>query len=220
MLKKCTLFSLLSLVLLASLVGADDAPKSDAAKAKQRERIEKYLATASPGVFFSEEEDTKDGRIIRLYLVGTSTISTVLGASEGVEIAQEKTEEAAKAAFLKFLESKVTIRKTVTNEIILMKEGQENASGEGNTKETGKQVERRTKEYQETAQGIVRGIKAAGHEIKDKSFVAVYKWEAKTAEQAKDIKDGKGPDKKEETKSPPASDPSKKIIPKKVIIDD
>ena len=51
-----------------------------------------------------------------MFVVGSSPISTTLGVEEGLEIAQERAEESAKSAFVKFLNGKVTVRKTVTSQ--------------------------------------------------------------------------------------------------------
>lgn len=204
---RLTLFA--GLIVSAAVVTADEpAAKPDpaaAAKAEVRARVEKYLDAATPGVFYSDEKDTKDGRVERAFVVGVSAISTALGADEGLEIAKERAEESAKAEFVKWLGSKVTVRKTVNNEILLVKEGVEAADGGVTTKEAGKRVERRTKEFEETASGVVRGLRvAATHQNgKEKKFVIVYRWESKAA-------DSKANDKK--------SVPS--VPDKKTIIDD
>lgn len=198
-----------SLVVSAAVIGDEPAAKPDpaaAAKAEVRARVEKYLAAATPGVFYSDEKDTKDGQVERVFVVGVAAISTTLGVDEGLEIAKERAEESAKAEFVKWLGSTVTVRKTVNNEILLFKEGVE-AAGGVNTKESGKKVERRTKEFEETASGVVRGFRVvATHQNgKDKKFVIVYRWEAKPT-------DPKAGDKKPEPKKTGPTIPDKKTI--------
>jgi hypothetical protein len=136
----------------------------------------------------------------------------VLGVEEGLEIAREKAEESAKAEFVKWLGSKVCVRKTVKNEILLVKEGEEKADG-GTTKEMGKIVERRTKEFQETASSVVRGLKVVAAEQigKDKKFVMVFRWDSRTSDLAAGVGD---------KLNKPKVDPKKPIPDKKVIIDD
>lgn len=203
------------------------------AKAEIRARVEKYLAAATPGVFYSEEKDTgKDGQIVRVFVVGTSTISGVLGDEEGAEIARERAEEAAKTEFVKWLGSKVTVRKTTTNEILLTKEGTDTGDG-ATTKESGKKVERRTKEFEETAGSVVRGLKVAAvhQDPKAKKYILVYRWEAKSAAGAAKVgenlnADPKKPDdtkpeaKKPDDKKPEPKKPNGTLPEKKVIIDD
>lgn len=172
-------FTLFPVLLAAGCLTAADSPKGgEAAKADLKARAEKYLQAASPGVFFSEEKDAKDGRIERVFIVGVSAISTVLGAEEGLDIARERAEESAKTEFVKWLGSKVSVRKSVTNETLLTIEGEESDAG-AKTKEFGKRVERRTKEFEETASHLVRGFKpvASFQNGKEKKLVIVYRWD-------------------------------------------
>jgi len=127
-----------AVVLLTGIVWADDekskdAPKDKAAaeKAAMRERVAKYLENGIPGVLYSEDADTKDGRFLRVFVVGTASISTVLGAEEGIEIAQEKAEESAKTLFVTWLGSKVSVQKTTKNELLITKVGEEGGDGIG-----------------------------------------------------------------------------------------
>jgi hypothetical protein len=204
----------------------DEKPKDDV-----KVRIEKYLENGKPGVFYSETHDTKEGDFLRLFVVGRSTISTALGADEGLEIAQERAEENAKIAFVSFLNGKVTVRKTSTNQIILSKEGEEGA-GDETVREKAKKVEKRTREFEETAGAPVRGLKVVAFEskAKEKSYVIVYRWSACTAEAAGKINDklnkpkipGEKPNeggKKSGSSDKPKGD-NKEIPNKKVIIDD
>ena len=209
--------TLLSVLCLAAVSRAEDPPaeKPDPAavlKAELKVRAEKYLDAGIPGVFTSDEKDLKNGRIERAFVVGVSPISTVLGADEGLEIAKERAEESAKTEFVKWLGSKVTVRKTVKNETLLTKEGEEKSDGTANTKELGKRVERRTKEFEETASHLVSGMKVvAVHQMaKEKKLVIVYRWDAATAAAVGKIGDPKSDAKK----------PLGKIPDKKVIIDD
>jgi hypothetical protein len=212
--------TLLAGLLAAPLAVAQSPAEKPDAKAETRAQIEKYLEAATPGVFWKDEKDLKDNRFERVYIVGTSTISTVLGENEGLEIAKERAEESAKAEFVKWLGSKVTIRKTVKNEVLLTLEGANTPDGAG-VREAGKQVERRTKEFEETAGGMVRGLKLAGvHQNGgQKKYVIVYRWEARAADAA-----GRANDKPADPKKPADPAAPKKSAPaipdKKIIIDD
>lgn len=139
-----------------------------------KERVSNLLEARLKGV--STDKD-KNGSIIRLYIVGTSTISTVLGVEEGLEIASEKAEEMAKVELSKFLETKVSFNKNNKGEYIMTIEGEENGDGEGDRKEFGKKIEKRSTEYKEATSAVIKGIKVAGREHKGKTFVAVYKIE-------------------------------------------
>lgn len=214
-----------ALLLLAPAVVLADPPPDKTgdpaadARAEVRARVEKYLAAGTSGVFYSEDRDTKDGRIVRVFAVGVSPLSAVLGDEEGAEIARERAEESAKAQFVTWLGSKVTVRKTATSEILLTTEGDGAA-----VKEAGKKVERRTKEFEETASSVVRGLKVAAvhQDVKNKKYVIVYRWDAKAVDGAAEVNEKlNSPDpKKPEDKKP---DPKKPVIglpDKKIVIDD
>jgi hypothetical protein len=214
---KSQLFVVATLVVFSGSSVSRDIPKPDPAKDAMRLRIANYLEKCQAGVFYSEEKDLADGRFTRLFIVGTSPISTSLGVEDGLELAREKAEESAKEQFVKFLESKVTVRKTVKNEVLITKEGTDGGENPG-VRENAKKVERRTKEFEETASGLVRGLKVVGSQQfgKEKKFVIVYRWDAKTADAIGRINE---PLPKE---VPKKAEPSKdKTIPdKKVIIDE
>jgi hypothetical protein len=210
------------LVLATTLMVSADEPKpdkagADALKADLKARTEKYMELALPGVFLSDEKDVKDGQVVRLFVVGISTISTTLGLEEGLEIAMERAEESAKTAFVTFLGSKVTVRKNVKNEILLCKDGEETADS-GTTKDLGKKVERRTKEFEESATSIVRGLKVVAKDQigKEKKLVVVYRWESKLA----DLAAGVGDKLNNPKIDPKKVDPKKTIPDKKIVIDD
>jgi len=172
-------------LLAAALLFAAPALAQES-KEDLKARINQYLEAGKTGVFYSETHDLKDGSIVRLFAVGKATISNALGAEEGLELAQEKAEEAAKSAFVTFLNGKVAVRKSSNNEVILTKEGEE-----GNVRESGKIVEKRTKEFEETAGSIVRGLKvvAVDQRTKEKVYIVVYRWEARAASAAKSVDD-------------------------------
>ena len=194
-------------------------------------RVERYLQAGSAGVFYREGEDTRDGRFLRVYVVGTATISTALGASEGLELARERAGESARAEFITWLGSRVTLRKSVEGEVQLIKEGHEDQAGEGASKETLRKVERRTTVYEETASSLVRGLKwVAGEDHPaEKRYVAVYRWDVTQLEAIKaardelnrdsHVADGKGKDGM--TGKAKGAMPLNKVLPgRKIIIDE
>lgn len=214
------------MALVTAVAYADD--KADA-KAEMKARVAAYIDAAKPGAYYSEEKDTKDGEIIRVFVVGSSVISTTLGVEEGLEIAQERAEESAKAAFVNWLGSKVTIRKNVKNEIVMTKEGEENADGQGTSKEAAKRVERRTKEFEETASSMVKGLKVVGTDQigKQKKYVVVYRLDVKSLGAIDKIGAKLNAKPGEEAKKPAEKDapekktaPGKEIPSKRIIIDD
>ena len=185
-------------------------PNTTAAKEKAalKARAAKYLESATPGVRVVDEQDLRDGRYVRVFVVGTATISTVLGPAEGLEIARERAEESAKAEFVKWLGSQVTVRTTSTNEDLIARQGQA-----GEVTEQGKAVERRTKEYEERASALVRGLRPVAYEQKgtEQKLIIVYRWDARPDPARNKLKgrlDVKGPG----GKSRPGTVPDRKVI--------
>lgn len=178
-----TLLMLSGLVFGTPLVFGQDEPadkkepaekKLSKSKEAIKERISSLLEARIKGVSTDKE---KNGNIIRLYIVGTSPITTAIGIEEGLEIASEKADEMARIELSKFLESKVSFSKNNKGELIMNNEGEENGDGEGDSKISVKKIEKRSSEYKETTSAVLKGIKIAGVEHKGKSFVAVYKLE-------------------------------------------
>jgi hypothetical protein len=201
----------LGAALAASCGGADDkgtVARAAREKAELKARAEKYLTVGTPGVQVDPEKDLKDGRYVRVFVVGTSPVSTVLGVEEGLAIAREKAEESAKAELVKWLDAKVAIRKTATDEVLLLTEGDGTPGG---PKEQGKKVERRTREYEETAAGLVRGLKLVAYEQKgaERKVICVYRWDA-----------GPVPTPEAARGAAPAKPVEPAIPDKKVVIDD
>ena len=176
---KIMIVIVLSLLLISPAHSEEPKEPAKAAKEEMRARIAAYLENGKSGVFYSDEKDVKDAKILRVFIVGTSTISTTLGAEEGLEIAEERAGESAKSEYVKWLGSKVAIRKTVKNEILLTKESTDGEKG-GEGQESAKRVERRTKEFEETASHLVRGLRVVGVQqiAKEKKYIVVYRWDS------------------------------------------
>lgn len=193
-------------------------------------RVEAYLHGGTAGVYFRENEDTHDGKIIRIYVVGTATVNTALGVSEGLEWARERAGEVARSEFVNWLGSKVTIRKTVEGEMQLVKDGNENHSGQGESQEAMKKTERRTTIYEETASSLVRGLKFIAGEDRphEKRYVAVYRWDFANVNGIRELKEQlnrehTGTEMKSSDRGMQSSktSPNKKELPgKKVIFDE
>lgn len=151
-----------------------------------QQRVSGYLDQAIPGVFFSESKDTKGGQIIRLFAVGTAPIRASLGSLDGLEMARERAQESAREELVRFLASKVKVRITARDEVVITKEG-----GEDGQKETGKKVETRSREVEETAAALIRGLRVAGARQNgdEKRYVVVYRWEASAADAAVRVAD-------------------------------
>lgn len=204
-------------VILVSITNcgqAADKPKPDDPNA----RIATYMTLLKSGVFYSDTHDVKNGEFLRVYVVGRASIPTSLGVEEGISVAQDRAEEAAKTAFVTWLNGKVTVRKTTANQLIITTEGDDGA-----VREQAKKVEKRTKEFEETASSIVRGFKVVGVEqkAKDKSYTVVYRWDGRLVAAIGKI-DQKLNKPNEAPKSDPKNDNQKKgsgdVIPDKRII--
>jgi hypothetical protein len=177
-----------------------------------RKRVEAYLDQALPGVFYSEEADVRDGRIVRLFAIGTALLHDTLGREEGLDQARQCAQESARAELARFLASKVTVKVTAAEEVVLKKDGTD-----GGLKESGKKVERRTREFEERATAVIRGLKVAGaRQIgEEKRYVVVYRWDVAGIAGASDLRermDGKS-DSRQVV-------PSKPLVEKRVIVDD
>lgn len=160
----------------------EEAAEKKLSKSKEelKARITQYIETGKNGVFYDPEKDVKNGSIIRLFVVGTSTITTAIGVEEGLEAAHEAAEEGANSALLKFLENKVSISKNSKGELIINKEGEENGNDEGDSKTSMKKISKTSKDYKEAANSCVKGLKVAGVDHKGKTLVAVYRLETST----------------------------------------
>jgi len=213
--KRLVPFLAMSVVIagLAAIRAEDKAPAQKDPKSRKVD-LEK-IAGAGPGVYNIEFDDK--GRIATMYVVGTSRISTVLGAAKGKEVARQRASQQADAEFVKFLKTEVKVYEKTEDETVLFLEG-----NEGNDKdamnESGKSVERTTAKMERSAQGMVRGLQVAYVETveKDKTYYLVKRWRAKNAIAAKGVEDME-----KDTKGGGKSKPGdKKIGDKKIVIDD
>lgn len=171
------------LAVLSPMAHAEDKIKVSTSDIQKR--VESYLNQSLPGVFYSEEKDVSGGRIVRLFAVGTAPIRQSLGEEDGLELAQQQAQIAARAELARFLASKVSVKMTARDEVVITK------GGSDAEKESAKKTERRTQEYEETATAVLRGLKIAGAQqvAGSKRYVVVYRWELKGADAASEIGD-------------------------------
>jgi MinD-like ATPase involved in chromosome partitioning or flagellar assembly len=197
-------------------------------KVKEAAKIDySEIAEAGPGVY--KVVTDKAGRIQSCLVVGSSRISTVLGAAKGKEIARQRAALQADAEFIKWLKAEVSVHETRQDEIILFLEGNKENDKEAR-REAGKATEKNTAQFQSAAKGLVRGMQVKHFEVnaKEKTLTVVKLWKAKTASAVKDIeKDLKEPTRGgEKTPGSDAKKPAEKkssdktIKDKKVTIDD
>jgi hypothetical protein len=203
---------LTGLVISSAAPAADDKSKDPKARKVDLSKV----AEAGPGVY-NIEFDSK-GRIVSLLTVGTSRISTALGATKGKEVARQRASTQADAEFVKFLKTEVKVYEKTDDETVLFLEG-----NEGNDKdamnESGKSIERTSAKMERSAKGLIRGMTVAHFEIsaEDKTYILVKKWKYKTSEAAKKVRSGLEKDGPEGKPSKPVD---KKLKDKKVTIDD
>ena len=213
-------FALVTCLLLASVSpAADEKPKDP----KARKLVDySKVAEAGPGVY-NIEFDAK-GRITSMLAVGSSRISTVLGAAKGKEVARQRASLQADAEFIKFLKAEVSIHEKTDDETVLFLEG-----NEGNDKdainESGKSIEKTSTKMDRSAKGLIRGMKIAHVEIAaaDKTYYLVKKWTLKNSEAAKKVEAGLKEDAKPDDtgkKTTPSKAVDKTLKDKKITIDD
>ena len=169
-----------SVIGIALLVAcADDKPTDQPEKKADNSALYAKLVDAGNGVYKVELDDK--GRVRSAIVVGQSRISTALGAEKGKEVARQRAELAAKGAFAKWLNEKVSVHQKSEDETILFLEG--NQGNDANAvKESGKAVEKTTSSIESMATSMMRGFKVVHVEVKaeDKSYTLIYRWEAKT----------------------------------------
>jgi hypothetical protein len=199
------------LLAFASTVSADDKDK----EAKKAAIDYSKIAEAGPGVY--KVVTDLAGRILSCLVVGSSRISTVLGAAKGKEIARQRAALQADVEFVKWLKAKVSVHERREDETILFLEGHEDNDKDA-LREAGKATEKTTVLFQSVAKGLVRGMQVKHFEInaKEATLTVVKLWKARTASAVKDVeKDLKSP-----AKTGGKKPIDKKIEDKKVTIDD
>jgi hypothetical protein len=174
----------LALCAAAALLPADEKSPTE----KQASKADDYsmIAQAGPGVYKIDFD--KQGRIQSCIVVGSSRISTALGAAKGKEVARQRAELRAKAELVKWLKEKVSVHQKSEDETIIFLEGNEENDKDA-LRESGKSVEKTTAKFETTAEGLARGLQVVHVEIngKEKEYSLVLKWKAKTAEAVKDV---------------------------------
>jgi hypothetical protein len=179
------------------------------------------IVQLGPGVHAIKKDDK--GRIISCIMVGQSRISTVLGATKGLETARERARLAASGEFVKWLKEKVSIHVKTDDQTTLFLEGAEGNDKDA-LKESGKAVESTSKTMDSITEGLVRGLQVLHVEVsdKDKTYSILLGWDAKTAaatngvekinETGKPAGGAKKPDKKIDDKNA-TSDNAKNFLP-------
>jgi hypothetical protein len=200
----------------ALLAAAPAAPADDKDRAARKDDIDYgKLAEAGPGVY--KVVTDRAGRIRSCLAVGSSRISTVLGAARGKEIARQRAALRADAELVKWLKTRVSVHHGSEDETILFQEGKEGNDRDA-LREAGKATEKTTAKFQAIASGLVRGmqVKYLGVNAEEKTLTVVKLWKARTAGAVKDAEKDLGSPSRAGGKKPI----DRKIEDKKVTIDD
>lgn len=142
------------------------------------EQIVQRIAALGEGVHDVEAEA---GRLKFLRVAGQERISTVLGASKGLQTAQKRATLKANAAFVEWMKKHVKSISSVSDETIVTLEG----DGK-DIKEQGKSSETTRQEIATKAEGLVRGLTLVGKEQQSETLTLVFNWSPKKAALAAD----------------------------------
>ena len=184
------------------------------------------VAELGNGVSRIKKDDK--GKVKSFVVVGSSRISTVLGAVKGEDIARRRARLQAKAEIVKWINEKIsTIEKSGDDTIITLK-------GDGNnTSEQGKSVEYTSTQISSFADGIVSGTSVIFSKTvtigNEQMYVIILGWSAenvKNARQAQQIMSSGSVQQNPQIgnavkKQPVKQKKNKKImLPEKVIVSD
>ena len=168
------------------------------------------------------------GKVKSFVVVGTSRISTVLGAVKGEDIARRRARLQAKAEIVKWINEKIsTIEKSGDDTIITLK-------GDGNnTSEQGKSVEYASAQISSFAEGIVSGTSEIFSKTvtvgNEQMYVIILGWSAENVKNARQVQQTmtsgsvqQNPQVENVVKKQPVKQKKNKkiMLPEKVIVSD
>jgi hypothetical protein len=180
----------------------------------------KKIASLGPGVH--EIQKNKNGQIISCVIVGQARISTVLGASKGIQTARQKAELATSGEFVKWLNEKVNVTQSSDEETIILTEGSEN-NGAELIKESGKSIEKNSVKMQSISGGLVKGLEVLYSEIDadGKTYTIIKGWNLRNSKAVDKVKANiENNDEKAVKKSEDANQVDKKLQSKSVVSDE
>jgi hypothetical protein len=199
--------------LLASGASAQENAKKDGP-----EKVVAKIIELGPGVHQIKTDDK--GRLVSCVVVGRALIHTVLGVEQGTDVARQQAQLAAKAEFVKWPRSTVTVREGAEHETTLSIEG--GKEGDQKTlRESGKEVGRTTRRYELVAEGLVRGLQLLGVDVNEMNatYTVVYGFTSQAAEAVQKVGgDVLGPEKEDEKRpgEPKKLGDGKKPVEKKI----
>lgn len=179
------------------------------------EQIVKRLADLGPGV---QEIKAENGHLKSLKVVSQETISTVMGAAKGLQIAQKRASLKANAVFLEWMKNNVvTISESNDENIVTIEGNGQNVTEQGKASETTREAV-----IQHSA-GLVRGLTLVAKDQKEDTLTLVYSWSPEKAALAKVAqKENESEGSAPETPAPsaPTTPTDKTIQPKTVVSPD
>jgi len=133
----------------------------------------------------SNEEFNEKGELISCLICGKAEISTVLGKTRGVQRARETAGIRAKAAFQKYLQEKVSVENSASEDEVIIKKGSEE-SGKDSLKEEGTLVQKNSNKFRVMAEDLSRGLKVVYFDQngEDKEYSVVLRYTKRGADAA------------------------------------
>jgi hypothetical protein len=170
------------------------------------EQIVQRLASLGEGVHEVKTENGK--RLKSLKIVGQERISSVLGATKGLQTAQKKATLKANAVFVEWMKNHVSSISSSADETIVTLEG----DGQG-VKEQGKSSETIRQEIVTKAEGLVRGLTLIAKDQQAELLTLVFSWSPEKAALAADAS-------KVNSREPGAGEgaPRSRAVPKKTVV--
>lgn len=173
------------------------------------EQVVKRLAELGPGV---QEIKVENGRLKSLKVVAQERISTVMGATKGLQTAQKRASLKANAVFIEWMKSNVVSVTASNDETIVTIQGDgQNVAEQGKASETTKEA------IVQQAAGLVRGLTLVAKDQKEDTLTLIYSWSPEKAALAKvaqkeNESEGSSPE------TPVPSSPTDKTIPSKTVV--
>lgn len=162
------------------------------------------------------------GLITSCVVVGQARISTALGKAKGLELARDKANIVCSAEFVKWLKEEVRVYQFNDEETVILLEGNEKGDADS-LKESGKAVEKSSKQMESVSSGLVRGLHLLHKKVdaSGKTYTVIRGWKADTADGTKKLAISLASDKPEakDDKSKPPSGEDKEKKPKEGKID-
>ncbi len=174
-------FSILSSLCCAPLTAQEEGAAQAEPKVlgESREQVIKRLVDLGPGVH--EVKKDSSGKLKSVKVVGQARISSVLGKTKGLEIAQQKAKMSAEQAYIEWLKTNASSVKVSEEETVIT------LSGAGDKQaEEGKVSEKATIVNKSDSAGLIRGLSLVGKDVNadGESLTLIFIWSTARATQA------------------------------------